>query len=98
MAKLKPSRLDKAETSIKGLDVKPKEADSPDEWEVKDAADTLMKAEKIKKDKKIMPHVYKHLKTHKKAITSIEQLRAKHEAMGDPEEKGENDNGVEEMD
>lgn len=50
----------------------------PQQYEVEDAANTLMKAEDIKNNKKLMPHVHKHLAKKKKAmekISSIDQLR-----------------------
>lgn len=45
------------------------------DYEVKDAADTLMRAEDIKKDKRLMPHVHKHMKKMVKKIRSIQDLR-----------------------
>lgn len=37
-------------------------APAPDEWEVRDAADTIGRARKHMKDKKMMKHVRKHVK------------------------------------
>ncbi len=47
----------------------------PDKYEIESAAEHLTKAEEIKQNKKLMPHVIKHLAKKKKAINSIEQLR-----------------------
>lgn len=56
----------------------PKEKKGPDKWEIEDAAKTLLRAEEIKANKELMPHVHKHLTKQKKAIiTSIDELRAK---------------------
>ena len=71
----------------------PKEG--PDEYEVKDAADTLMKAEDIKNNKHLMKHVHKHLKKKQKQITSIAQLRA---LKNTPKEPGEGTPAEEKMD
>ncbi len=50
-----------------------------DDWEIRDAADTLMKAEDIKGNADLLPHVHAHLATKqkgmKKAITNIQELR-----------------------
>lgn len=50
-----------------------------DEWEIRDAADTLIRAEQIKGDKEKMKYVQMCLdekeKDTKKAITSIEGLK-----------------------
>lgn len=52
----------------------------PQEYEIEDAASTLMRAEKIKNDKRIMPHVHKHLKKKVREIRSIQDIRdAAHE-------------------
>lgn len=48
----------------------------PDKYEIESAADTLLRAEQIKADKKLMPHVHKHLQEKKKAvIRSLEDLK-----------------------
>lgn len=47
----------------------------PEDYEIKDAADTLMRAEEIKKDKRLMPHVHKHLHKKVKQIKSIQDIR-----------------------
>ncbi len=52
-----------------------KENGIPDEYEIKDAADTLMKAHEIRNNKNLMPHVHKHLNMKKKAISSIMELK-----------------------
>lgn len=45
--------------------------EGPDEYKVKDAAETLMKAHEIKNDEKLMPHVKAHLKMKKDHLHSI---------------------------
>lgn len=48
----------------------------PDHWEIKDAADTLTKAQEIKQNKHLMPHVIRHLnKKRKQVISSIQELK-----------------------
>ena len=69
--------------------------EAPEEYEVKDAADTLMKAEDIKNNKHLMKHVHKHLKKKQKQITSIAQLRA---LKNTPKEPGEGTPAEEKMD
>lgn len=58
-----------------------------DDWEIENAADTLVKAEEIKADKKKMKYVTmcldKKFKETKKTITSIEGLRDKYKEMQD---------------
>lgn len=49
--------------------------DKVHDYEVKDAADTLMRAEDIKKDKRLMPHVHKHMHKMVKKIKSIQDIR-----------------------
>ena len=48
------------------------EANAIDEWEVKNAVDTLIRAEEIKNNKKMMKLVDKELKARKKAIDNVE--------------------------
>ncbi len=80
----------------------------PDEWQVKNWAETVLDGEKIKADPKKMKHVKKHLKGHQKAIgkiVSTDQLRSlakeKMESEGDEagespdEEKAEKKKGIE---
>lgn len=50
------------------------ENSEPQEYEVKDAADTLMKAEEIKKNKKLMPHVHKHLNKKFQSLKDLKRL------------------------
>ena len=54
-----------------------KEKGGFDEFEVKDALHTLMRAEKIQKDAKLMAAVQKYAKQEKAAISSIADLKAK---------------------
>lgn len=60
----------------------------PHQYEIEEAANTLMKAEEIKKNKKLMPHVHKHLSKKKAAITSVQGLRDKLKEL-QSEESGE---------
>ena len=54
----------------------PKEKDKEmDDWEIKDSADTLLKAEVIKNNPKLMKKISKLFKEKKRAINSIEDLR-----------------------
>lgn len=61
-----------------------KEDSEPQEYQIKDAADTLLKAEEIKKDSKLMPHVHKHMSKkmeHMKSVSSMEDLKARRDAV-----------------
>lgn len=53
----------------------------PQDYEVKEAFDTLTKAEAIKKNGKLMKHVHKHAKAQMGHIKSIADLRKKHAEM-----------------
>lgn len=56
---------------------KPKQNDVPEKYEIENAADTLMKAQEIRNDKRLMPHVHRHLNKKKKAvIRSIDDLKS----------------------
>lgn len=55
-----------------------------DEYEVRCAADTLLRAEEIKKDKKLFKAALESLKEKRSAINSIADLRKK--AFGSDEE------------
>jgi hypothetical protein len=46
-----------------------------DEYRIKDAAECLMRAEEIKKDEKLMPHVHKLLDKKAGAISSLKGLK-----------------------
>lgn len=48
---------------------------APEAHEIESAAETLMRAEEIKKNKALMPHVHKHLSKKKHAINSIADLK-----------------------
>lgn len=75
----------------------------PHGYEVKDAADTLLKAEEIKSNKKLMPHVHKHLHQKKHAvIKSLADLKkvsqskrnaAANEEVGEPPGMSEESEG-----
>lgn len=64
------------------------EGSEPHDHEIEAAAETLLRAEQIKKDSKLMPYVNKHLKKKMSAIESIADIRKKSDAMG---EYGEDD-------
>lgn len=65
----------------------PSQPSSPDEWKVKDAMETLLRAEEIKRDKSLMKEVHKMLDGKHKAITSLKDLRdARDEAVEDDED------------
>jgi hypothetical protein len=66
---------------------KDKEEKGYSDWEVHDAYCTLMKAEKIKKDPKMMGFMKEKMGEEKEAIKSLEQLKAKiSEDMSENEE------------
>jgi hypothetical protein len=50
----------------------PKESDEPQEYEIEDGVKTLERAEAIKANKKLMPHIHKHIG---KKISSLKDLR-----------------------
>lgn len=62
-----------------------------DEYECKEFANILLKAEEIKADPKKLAAAQKHLKAQKKAITSIEQIRQIANAPKEDEEYEESD-------
>lgn len=65
------------------------DAKEPDEYQVKNAADDIMRAEEHKQNKKLMKHVHKHLATKAKAIQSVQDLRDTYaEKFGDTDNKG----------
>jgi len=59
------------------------------DYAIKDAAETLTRAEGIKGDKKLMPYVAKcvqeELKSAKKAVSSIQDIRDAHQDLKDEE-------------
>jgi predicted RNA binding protein with dsRBD fold (UPF0201 family) len=59
-----------------------------DEYKVKDAFETLMKAEEIKADKALMKQVHKHGAKKKKHIASIADLR---KAFNESPDRSENE-------
>lgn len=62
----------------------------PERYEIEDAARTLTKAEEIKNNKNLMPHVHKHLqKSMKHIASSVADLKAMSKRMNDKEEAGE---------
>lgn len=57
--------------------------------EVKDAAETLMKAEGIKKKKNLMVHVKKHLDEKAGQIKSIQGLKDKYKQLASQSNEGD---------
>jgi hypothetical protein len=60
-----------------------------DEWEIKNAYEAFTKVEEIKKNPKLLKEVQKYAESAKRAITSIEQLKAKGKEMAMEDEDGE---------
>lgn len=52
-----------------------KEDEEMGEWEIKNAAETILEAEKIKKDPKKWPKVKAYLNNQKETISSLAELR-----------------------
>lgn len=63
----------------------PKESEEPQEYEIKDAADTLMRAEAIKGNKKLMPHVHKHLGKQMKSLKALKAMAGQKQNEEDAE-------------
>lgn len=59
---------------------------APDEYQIKDWAETLMNAHEIKNNPHKMKHVNLHLKKKIKAITSIADLKALAKEKSQPDE------------
>lgn len=66
-----------------------------DEYEIKDAMHALMKAEEVKANPKLLALVMKEVQKKKKAITSIEQIRA--ESNGEISDSSEENEEVDEV-
>jgi len=62
-----------------------------DEWKVKCAADCLLEAEMYKQDPKMMQLVKEHIAKKKKAILSVDGLRAKAAEMDAEDSEDEED-------
>ncbi len=62
------------------------EKECPHDYEIKDAAECLLRAEDIKKDKRMMPYVHKHLSKKEKQIRSIQDIRDAAKEMSEREE------------
>lgn len=52
-----------------------KKSNKPDDYEIKDAVNTLVRAEEIKNDERLWPYVEKELGKKVKAIKSLDDLR-----------------------
>lgn len=61
-------------------------SDEPDAYEVEDAAKTLMKAEDIKGNKKLMPHVHKHIGKQMKSLKALKAMAGMKQNEEDAEE------------
>lgn len=68
-------------------DVKEMKDDKYEDWKVEDAASTLLRAEEIKQDSKMMSKVAPLLAKKKKAITSIADLKKVREERAMEEEE-----------
>ncbi len=55
--------------------VEKKENSKPEKYEIENAVNTLLRAEEIKNDKRLMPHVHKHIQKKKAAISSLAELK-----------------------
>jgi hypothetical protein len=74
-------------SDVKGLEpVKPEKKDH-EEWEIKDAFDTLLRAKEIEADPTKMERVHKLAGRKKKAITSIQDLRDRRDELFKPKKK-----------
>lgn len=62
------------------------DSDEPQEYEVKDAADTLMRAEEIKRNKKLMPHVHKHINKKMKSLKDLKRMAVEKDMADDHDE------------
>ncbi len=60
-----------------------------DKYEIKDAMDTLIRAEEIKSDKKLMKDVLRFAKDQKMAIESIEDLKRAYDQAVEEEDMEE---------
>ena len=74
---------------------------TPDKYEIESAHRTLMDAEKIKGNKKLMTHVGKHHKEHLKMMSKISSIADLHSAREEMQEsdmmkKAEGDTGKKE--
>jgi hypothetical protein len=57
----------------------------PKDYEVEDAVRTMERAEEIKRDKKLMPHVHKHIGKKMKSLKELKRL-AGEKAMEEQDE------------
>lgn len=82
-----------------------KSKSAPDEWQVKNWADTVMEGEGIKKDPKKMKHVKKHMKKMHGAIATVlavkpvkstDDLRMRAKQMADDDSEDKADGGADE--
>lgn len=70
----------------------PSDEQEPQDYEVQDAANTLMRAEEIKRNKKLMPHVHKHLNKQMKSLKDLKRLAVEKD-MGQKDDDGDYDGG-----
>lgn len=75
------------EVKVMGTPVKEPEKKEFDRWEIDDAVRTLVRAEEIKADPKLMAACSKALAKQKKAIDSVDQLRKKAAELDEEEDE-----------
>jgi hypothetical protein len=63
-----------------------KDKEQPEKYEIESAADTLMRAEDIKQDKRLMPHVHKHLGKKMKSLKQLSQMAGQKKNEEDADE------------
>lgn len=67
-------------------EAKPVKSNAPEQWEVDSALDTLMRAEEIKSNKKLMMQVSKKLDKKAMAIKSLKDLKMAANAVNEDDE------------
>lgn len=75
--------------SSEALAPKEPKDDTPDKYEIEDGVRTLERAEEIKNDKRLMPHVHKHIGKKLKSLKDLRALAGKKKNEEDAEELGE---------
>jgi hypothetical protein len=69
--------------------MKPGETKEIQDYEVKEAAECLLKAEEIKANKSLMEKVHEHMEGKKKHIMSVADLRKKADEIAEASEESE---------
>lgn len=85
------SKANMAQPSKGGLkdSMASKDNSEPDKYEIEDGVRTLERAEEIKNDKRLMPHVHKHIGKKLKSLKDLRSLAGKKKNEEDAEEAGE---------